>query len=397
MTPRHPFALALVLSLAAALSLGMARFAYALLLPPMRADLHWSYLLAGAMNTANALGYLLGALAAPAMLRHWSAGRAVLAGAAATSVFMLLSGFSTATAPLMALRLGAGVGSALVFIGGGVLAARLASAFPARAGFLLALFYGGTGFGIVLSAVAVPWASEAAQGWAAHHGAWGWQAAWLVLGAACGLITLALRWPVRVLHSTATSAAAGGGRFPAAAFSAALLAYVMFGMGYIGYMTFVVALLRERGLAAAQITLFYALLGVGVVLSSGLWSGLLQRHRSGRPMAILHALLALACAVPALSSALPAVLLSGAAFGAVFLQIPGATTALVRHNLPAPAWTAGISAFTAVFALGQVVGPTLVGYLSDAMGGLARGLLWSAATLAVGGVLALCQPALARD
>jgi len=35
--------LALALSLGAAVSLGITRFAYALLLPPMRADLGWSY------------------------------------------------------------------------------------------------------------------------------------------------------------------------------------------------------------------------------------------------------------------------------------------------------------------------------------------------------------------
>src|ERR1700750_3333276 len=50
---------------AAAVSLGLARFSYALLLPPMRAELHWSYFVAGAMNTANAAGYLAGALLAP--------------------------------------------------------------------------------------------------------------------------------------------------------------------------------------------------------------------------------------------------------------------------------------------------------------------------------------------
>ena len=32
----------------------------------MRADLGWSYFVAGAMNTVNAAGYLVGALAAPA-------------------------------------------------------------------------------------------------------------------------------------------------------------------------------------------------------------------------------------------------------------------------------------------------------------------------------------------
>lgn len=44
----------------------------------MRDDLGWSYTLAGAMNTANALGYLVGALSAPALLRRWGAATAVL-------------------------------------------------------------------------------------------------------------------------------------------------------------------------------------------------------------------------------------------------------------------------------------------------------------------------------
>jgi predicted MFS family arabinose efflux permease len=53
-------ALAAALSLGSAIALGFARFAYALLLPSMKLDLGWSFAEAGAMNTANALGYLLG-------------------------------------------------------------------------------------------------------------------------------------------------------------------------------------------------------------------------------------------------------------------------------------------------------------------------------------------------
>jgi hypothetical protein len=50
---------ALALSLGTAAAVGLARFAYALLLPAMKADLEWSYALAGGMNAANAAGYLL--------------------------------------------------------------------------------------------------------------------------------------------------------------------------------------------------------------------------------------------------------------------------------------------------------------------------------------------------
>ena len=47
------------LALGPAAALGFGRFAYALLLPSMRADLGWTYAEAGALNAANALGYLV--------------------------------------------------------------------------------------------------------------------------------------------------------------------------------------------------------------------------------------------------------------------------------------------------------------------------------------------------
>jgi predicted MFS family arabinose efflux permease len=50
------------LSLGPAVANSFARFAYALLLPAMRAELSLNYSQAGSLNTANALGYLAGAL-----------------------------------------------------------------------------------------------------------------------------------------------------------------------------------------------------------------------------------------------------------------------------------------------------------------------------------------------
>ena len=61
---RNELWIALGLSMGAAISLGFSRFAYALLLPPMRASLHWSYVQAGGMNTSNAVGYIFGSAAA---------------------------------------------------------------------------------------------------------------------------------------------------------------------------------------------------------------------------------------------------------------------------------------------------------------------------------------------
>ena len=82
---------------------------------------------------------------------------------------------------------------------------------------------------------------------------------------------------------------------------------------------------------------------------------------------------------------------SGALFGSVFLSVVASTTALVRHNLPPAAWAGGIGAFTIVFAAGQIVGPSLVGWVADGPGGLVRGFVVSAAVLLLGAVLAWGQ------
>ena len=248
---------------------------------------------------------------------------------------------------------------------------------------MLGLYYGGTGLGIIASSWLVPPLVAGAAGHA-------WQPAWWALGALAGLFTIATARGTRSLHAPPVATAVRA-RFAWRPMAPALAGYLMFGLGYIGYMTFIVTLLREQGLGGPLIVAFYTLLGCGVVASSWLWAGLLQRHRGGRPLALLNGLLAVATALPVFSSHPVAVFASGLLFGSVFLSLVASTTALVRHNLPAAVWPAGIAAFTIVFAAGQIVGPSLVGLIADGPGGLVRGLAVSAVMLALGAGLASLQ------
>ncbi len=383
-----PLRAALALALAAAVSLGLSRFSYALLLPPMRSDLAWSYTTAGAMNTVNAAGYLAGALLAPRWLARHDARRIMLIGGAAAALLLALHAVVRSELALYVVRAATGIASAASFIAGGLLAARLAGAHQGlQAGTVLGLYYGGTGLGIVASALLVPpWVCASAAGW---------PAAWLalaLLAAVCTAVTAAL---TRELHAPPV-ARAERARFAWTSLAFGLAGYLCFGLGYIGYMTFIVTLLRDQGLAGPAISAFYALLGAAVIASSWLWAGLLQRWRGGGVLALANALLAVATLLPVLTRSTPAAFVSGLLFGAVFLQVVAATTALVRHNLPAAAWPAGITAFTIVFAAGQIVGPTVVGYVADSAGGLLRGLALSAGVLVLGAVLASFQRPLAR-
>lgn len=377
---------ALALALAAMVSLGLARFSYALLLPPMRADLGWSYLEAGALNTVNAAGYLVGALLAPRALARFDTRAVMLAGGAAAALLLAAHAVLRGEVALHLLRGLTGVASAASFVGGGLLAARLASSRPARAGLVLGVYYGGVGLGIAASALIVPLAVQRAADW---------PAAWLALGATALLATAATARGTRALAAPPVAAAARAS-FPWPRFLFALAGYALFGLGYIGYMTFAVTLLREQGQAEPVVSAYFVLLGAGAVASSWLWAGLLQRWRGGGVLALLNALLALATLLPVLSPRPAVAFVSGLLFGCVFLSLVASTTALVRHNCEPAAWPSGIAAFTIVFAAGQIAGPSLVGLIADGAGGLERGFAASAAALALGALLAAAQRPLAR-
>jgi len=78
-------------------------------------------------------------------------------------------------------------------------------------------------------------------------------------------------------------------------------------------------------------------------------------------------------------------------FGVAFFAVVASTTAFVRFNYPAAEWPKAIAAMTIVFGIGQTLGPLVVGAITDATGSLSTALTVSAATLALGAVLATFQ------
>lgn len=402
-----PFLTAFALALGAAISLGLARFSYGLFLPYMREDLGWSYLVAGSMNTANAAGYFVGAMMTPWCFRNSSVAKTFIAGSILTAFFIGLSGAFIGTSELITLRIMSGITSALVFVGGGVLAAQLGAIHPARSGLLLGIYYGGTGLGIILSSLLVPTLNY----WALQKGfEHAWQAAWFAIAIAGFFLALLLIKPSLAVPE-APLKQKGSESTAVSRYGFIVVGYCCFGMGYIGYMTFVIALLKQMGVQAWSLNIFYAILGLCVMASSRIWAWMLDRFKGGESMAVLNTLLGVACFIPALIALrsqadfgasiggqlsmfdLAGIYLSGVIFGSSFLSAVASTTAFVRHNMPQSQWVAGITVFTTIFAFGQILGPTLVGWISDG-GGLARGLLLSGAILLVGAVFAWFQRSL---
>lgn len=361
---------ALRLALGTASALGFARFAYGLLLPAMRDDLGWSLAQAGAMNTANGLGYLVGALLTAAVVRKLGTAAAFRWGMVLTAVTLAVTAASDDFLGLLVARAAAGATGAVVFVTGGVIAARLAA--RSSSGAPLTLYFAGAGVGIALGGATLP-----ALG---PH----WRAGWIGLAVAAGLAAL-VSWTAAHTDGPPTTTA---GRARVLPLWRIAVAYVLFGAGYITYITFLSAYLADRQASVVQVTLTWTVMGLAVVAAPALWSRPITRWPGSTALAALLAILAAGAALAPVSPTLPVVLTSVIFYGTTLMSVPAAVTAHVRDATPPADWTATLAAFTTLFAAGQAAGPWIAGLVADHTSSAAT-VAWTSVLCAAGAAIAV--------
>ena len=219
--------------IATAAALGIGRFVYTPILPPMIEALKLSKSEAGLIASANFVGYLIGALLAamprlPGSRRLWLLGS--LAVSAATTAGM---GLGQTLAAFLILRFVGGAASAFVLIlASTVVLEHLAEAERNE---LSAVHFAGVGTGIAISAALVA---------AMLHLDKSWRALWL----ASGVLSLAAWLAAALLLPRFASSTTQTGKQTCGVARLGLqrlvVAYGLFGFGYIITATFLVAIVR---------------------------------------------------------------------------------------------------------------------------------------------------------
>jgi predicted MFS family arabinose efflux permease len=384
----HPARLILILSLAPIIGLGIGRFAYALVLPDMRDSLAWSYSAAGFMNTVNAAGYLLGALIAAKLIKRIGLLATVRWGTLACVVSLALSALSGNFIILSFARLLVGVGAAGGFVGGAALAATIAQSQPQKANFLLSLFYAGPGLGIVSSGLIAPFVLQA-------FGPGSWWIVWWAMTLLTAIMIIPLLLAPIAGHAGIVDAAPM--KFSVRPVLIYLAGYFLFGAGYIAYMTFMIAYIRDAGGGAAAQSAFWCLIGLSAFVTPWVWRGVLALNRGGVSTAIILGVNALGAALPLLGHSPALLAVSALVFGVSFFALVGSTTAFVRFNYPPATWPTAIAAMTISFGVGQTLGPFATGAIVDLMGSLSYALNAGAAMLALGAILSAFQGRLVQN
>lgn len=375
-------------SLAFAVLLAFARLSYGLLLPAMHADLQASYSVLGTIATINFVGYLLGMLAMPWLLAHVRNHiRLNLIALLAVNLLMLAAASSATIWQLGIWRLCTGFAGAVATVL--TMALTLECILPQERGQASGIIWLGAGIGLILSGlIAPPIISAGAHG--------GWRLVWIVMGivgviVAFGFfITRQAHTPPVVKREPAEVSASQQPTLWATLRSLLLphrmlwlaLAYFGFGGGYITYFTFFITLLEHQGVPVLYAGFVWAAIGIAATLSAWIWGRLFDRWPNGFTLMI-----ALAVGMFGMLAVLTGVsvieYIGGAIVGlSALLAPPIMITVLLKQVVSDEAYAANYSALTAVFAVGQILGPFVGGIVIGAFN-LQAGIVISAVMLGI--------------
>lgn len=395
--PLRPFAIALAGLVSLAVAMGIGRFAFTPLLPMMLAERTVSLAGASLLASANYLGYLVGALACTFQPWLWrrlgrtgavDAPAMVRLGLAAT--VLLTSGMALHLPwawPL--LRFAAGVASAVVFLytSGWCLDQLARRQLPAMG----ALIYVGPGGGIVASGLAAS-ALAALEAPAA--------AGWIAFGVLAAMLT-ALVWKVfdnrRGLPApTPATGASAAAPAPPGADGAGMallaVAYGIAGLGYIITATFLPVIARQALPGSPWLDLFWPLFGAGVMLGAIVASRIRGAGDLRLRLAVCYFIQAAGVAASLVSPTLAGFAIGSLLLGLPFTAITFFAMQETRRVQPLHA-TSSMGLLTAMYGLGQILGPPLAAWLVARSASTAAGFdlaLWIATgALVVGAVLYL--------
>lgn len=380
---KTPLMLAFGGLLAMAAAMGIGRFVYTPILPPMVEALSLSKSQAGLIASANFVGYLAGALIAalrlPGSRRAW-----LLAALALNAICLAAMGVTTAMPLFLLLRLAAGIASALALIFSSALVLdRLAQAGHSA---LSAVHFAGVGSGIAVSAALVAILVQLGAAW---------NTLWLASALLAAFASLFVVWMVPPGPNATPTAASSPRAKISADFVALAIAYGLFGFGYVITATFIVDMVRGTASLRPLEPYIWVLFGVSAVPSVALWTGLGRRWGILRAFAVTSIVEAAGVAASALWLHAAGVIIAAVLVGGTVMGLTA--LGLIAARASADGDPRGrIALVTASFSLGQILGPAFAGFVYDATGSLTVPSLAAAAALVVAAILSIVADRLRR-
>lgn len=372
-------------------ALGLARFGYSIVLPAMQVGLGMDNTQAGALATANLIGYLVSCVIGGALASRFGARAVIVFGLLLAAISMAMTGLANSFSSAVVWRAltGAGSGASNVPVIG-----LMCSWFAARRRGLA------TGIGVSGSSVALILTGPLVPRVLAAQGADGWRVCWFIFGGAT--LALALGAAVTLRNSPSevglrpigSDDSAPTGKPESARLGDVYnkpivwlvgVVYIAFGFSYIVYMTFFVkSLIADGGYTQAEAGRLFMVMGWFSLLCGPTWGAVSDRIGRKGALAMVYGVQAAAFALFPLWHAPTGFLISAILFGLTAWSIPGIMAATCGDLLGARLAPAALGFITLFFGIGQAAGPYVAGAMADAANSF-RPALWLCAGVAVVG------------
>jgi len=349
-------------------ALGFGRFAYPMLIPSMRESVGFSYVEMGFLSGAIMLGYLLFSLVGGVLATRFGPKRIVIASLLCGSLSMFSIGKLSGFFPLAFFAFAMGAGGA----GSHISMTTLPMAWfeEKRLGKALGVVTGGTGLGIIVTGILLPYLLS-------NLGKEAWRQCWFILA----LITFAVAIAGSIFLKEKPSQAGklsspdeetislpSRGRRDGLTLRAIFLIYFIFGFAYNIYATYFVAyIVEEIGLSEKTAGNTWALFGWMCMVSGLIWGFL--SDRLGRREALLwnNGIISLSVLISLLFHQPFLLGLSAFLFGSTFLGTVTVIAACIGDQVSEKrASVYGL--VTLIHGIGQFLGTTLGGYFKDLTG-----------------------------
>ncbi|MGZ9817455.1 YbfB/YjiJ family MFS transporter [Peribacillus simplex] len=337
------------------IAMGIGRFAYTPILPLMQKDLSLSNTTAGYIASSNYAGYLLGAILAGAIPFKKYRTNLLRVSLIISILTTALMGLTYSNLLWNVLRFLSGFASAFVLVlASGIVLDKLAAI---RKTSWSGLFYGGVGLGIFLSSLMIPSLNHLFR----------WEGTWIGIAVVSGILAIFVWiW----LEETPNVVKKKNKQDmivkvpPTKWLIWLIIAYGLEGLGYIVTGTFIVSIAEKTSYFHNGATLVWMMVGLAAIPSCLIWSLVAKKWGYIKSLVIAMVLQSLGIAMPAFWMSKTSFVISALLFGATFMGITTLATTLGREMNPSDS-SRTIGILSAIYAIGQLIGPTLAGVLSS--------------------------------
>jgi MFS family permease len=358
-------------------ALGLARFGYSVVLPSMQKSLEMSNTQAGALATANLIGYLVLSVIGGALASRYSPRVVISFGLVLVSLGMLFTGLANNLASAIVWRTLTGVGSGISNV---PMMGLISAWFGAkRRGFASGIAASGSSVALISIGPTVPYIIS-------NYGESGWRISWFIFAGVVSAIAIACFFFLRnrpsdiglnalgdnnvnLIQNQKTSSVNWGQIYRSFSVWHLGLVYIAFGFSYIIYMTFFVkGLIAEGGWTQAEAGKLFMIMGWFSLLCGLIWGTVSDIIGRKYALMIVYLIHAISFSLFALVPNKFGFTISAILFGLSAWSIPAIMAATCGDILGSKLAPAALGFITLFFGIGQALAPFVAGWIADTSG-----------------------------